>query len=138
MISLTADELHSRAQRMCSRLNEAEMAAEVSPGVSVIGGGPRPINLYRRSSWHFRFRKWSAGRRRLRAGDPAVVARVEDDRLILDLKNVYSRTRKRKLADALMRARDSFRQRRNADHFAFVDERAALERPVQFPSLPAC
>ena len=109
MISLRADELHSRAERMCSQLNEAGIEGEVRPGLSVIGGGSTPDQSLPTFVVALQLREVVRWEKALRAGDPAVVARVEDDCLILDLRTVFE-DEEGKLAEALMRARDSFRQ----------------------------
>jgi L-seryl-tRNA(Ser) seleniumtransferase len=83
MIRMSADEIRERAVKLA-----AGLPAEIIEGVSVIGGGSTPEQSL--PTWLIAL----AGdapvlERKLRAHDPPVIARIEDDRLLLDLRTVF-------------------------------------------------
>jgi L-seryl-tRNA(Ser) seleniumtransferase len=86
MIRQTASEIRARAERLVART--PGLRAEVAPGSSVIGGGATPEQAI--PTWLIAIEcpDLAAAESRLRAGDPPVVARVENDRLLLDLRTV--------------------------------------------------
>jgi L-seryl-tRNA(Ser) seleniumtransferase len=87
MIRQTAGEIRTRAERLVARV--PGIRAEVVPGSSVIGGGSTPEQAI--PTWLIAIAcpDLVAAEARLRAGDPPVVARIEDDRLMLDLRTVF-------------------------------------------------
>jgi L-seryl-tRNA(Ser) seleniumtransferase len=87
MIRQTTDEIRTRAERLVARV--PGIRAEVVPGSSVIGGGSTPEQAI--PTWLIAIAcpDLVAAEARLRAGDPPVVARIEDDRLMLDLRTVF-------------------------------------------------
>jgi L-seryl-tRNA(Ser) seleniumtransferase len=87
MIRQTADQIRTRAEAMASNLP----GATVRPGQSVIGGGATPEQSI--PTWLIAIECEDVvdAERRLRAHDPAVVARIEDGKLILDLRTVAAR-----------------------------------------------
>ena len=86
MIRQTADEIRVRAESLVART--PGLRAEVVPGSSVIGGGATPEQAI--ATWLIAIDcpDLPAAERRLRAADPPVVARIENDRLVLDLRTV--------------------------------------------------
>jgi L-seryl-tRNA(Ser) seleniumtransferase len=86
MIRQTADEIRVRAEHLLARVPGLD--AELAPGSSVIGGGATPEQAI--PTWLIAIRcpNLAEAECRLRAGDPPVVARIEDDRLMLDLRTV--------------------------------------------------
>jgi L-seryl-tRNA(Ser) seleniumtransferase len=86
MIRQTADQIRVRAGNLLASM--PEMRAELTPGNSVIGGGATPEQAI--PTWLIAIASVdvNAAEARLRAGDPPVIARIEDDRLILDLRTV--------------------------------------------------
>lgn len=82
MIRLSPDALRVRAERLA-----AVMGATVTAGESIIGGGSTPEQTL--PTWLVALpgdgRKWEG---RLRLGEPPVIARMEQDRLVLDLRTV--------------------------------------------------
>lgn len=94
MIRLSAEEIRERAQAM--RVN-ARMAAklriEIVPGQSLVGGGAAPTATLSTHLLAITADHLSAGdlARHLRAGDPPIVARVEEGRVVLDLRTVFER-----------------------------------------------
>jgi L-seryl-tRNA(Ser) seleniumtransferase len=87
MIRLSADEIRERAERMVAAL--PSLGARVEPGESVIGGGSTPEQSI--PTWLIVIeRKDVVGaEKKLRAADPPVIARIEDERLLLDLRTVF-------------------------------------------------
>ena len=90
LLSAPIEGLEARARLLSDRLSARGASAEAAPGVSVVGGGTYPDAEI--PSWTVRVTAASTGAeelsRRLRLGDPPVVGRVEDGRLVLDLRTV--------------------------------------------------
>lgn len=86
MIRQTAAEIYSRAEGLLQRFTQVE--AEIVPGKSVVGGGATPDQDL--DTWLIALDASDAAatERRLRAGDPPVVARIQDDRVVVDLRTV--------------------------------------------------
>jgi L-seryl-tRNA(Ser) seleniumtransferase len=87
MITLPLEAIARRAEALASRLAAAGVPASVIDGASTIGGGSAPGSVL-----PTRLVAIAADPVRLeaslRSGDPAVVARIEHDRLVLDLRTV--------------------------------------------------
>jgi L-seryl-tRNA(Ser) seleniumtransferase len=82
MVRRTAEEIGESAARVFAGLD-----AEIIAGESLLGGGSTPEQtLPTRLGWI----KGDAGKleERLRSGDPPVIARIEDGKLLLDLRTV--------------------------------------------------
>jgi L-seryl-tRNA(Ser) seleniumtransferase len=88
MIRQSADEIRARAERLIACV--PEIRAEIVPGNSVIGGGATPEQSIPTWLIAIKCHDAAAAEARLRAGDPPVIARIEDDRLILDLRTVFA------------------------------------------------
>jgi L-seryl-tRNA(Ser) seleniumtransferase len=86
MIRLDAGQIRARAERVAGLL--AGLPVEVMEGRSVIGGGSTPEQSLPTCLIAIKFEHVTAVERRLRRGDPPVIARIEDDRLLLDLRTV--------------------------------------------------
>jgi L-seryl-tRNA(Ser) seleniumtransferase len=86
MIRQPPEEIYSRAEALLRRFPQIE--AEILPGKSVIGGGSTPEQSL--DTWLIspQCDSVTEAERLLRAGDPPVVARIEDDRLVIDLRTV--------------------------------------------------
>jgi L-seryl-tRNA(Ser) seleniumtransferase len=79
MIRMSADAIKERAERLAARIE----GAVVEPGESVIGGGSTPdLTL---PTWVIAVR---GDERRLRANNPPIIARMERDRVLIDLRTV--------------------------------------------------
>ncbi len=90
MIASPPEELLGRATRLAAALEARGVEARVSPGTSLVGGGTCPgvaLDTFVVKP-HPGTRSVSAVARRLRRGDPPVLAPVEDDHLNLDLRTV--------------------------------------------------
>jgi L-seryl-tRNA(Ser) seleniumtransferase len=88
MISQSSDELRVRAERFCGQLDGVRAA--VIEGSSVIGGGSTPGQPLQ--SWLIAIDHAEVveAERRCRLNDPPVVARIEDGRLLFDLRTVFA------------------------------------------------
>jgi L-seryl-tRNA(Ser) seleniumtransferase len=96
MIRMSAEELKQRGENFANELRRrlpGDASVEVRPGHSVIGGGSTPDQQLPTSLIVISSRRHSASQleERLRkpdAGTP-IIARIEDDRLTLDLRTVF-------------------------------------------------
>jgi L-seryl-tRNA(Ser) seleniumtransferase len=104
MISMPAGVIRDRARRLVDRCG---IDAEVIPGRSVIGGGSTPDQSL--GTWLIAIDgNVNELERALRLGEPAVIARLEDNRLLLDLRTVFE-SEEKSLGDALKHALDTNR-----------------------------
>lgn len=91
MMSLTSEALRTRAESMCRELSKQEnLKCEVVATESAIGGGAAPGSALPSFAVAVNVLSVScdALAAALRSGDPAIVARVEDDLVLLDLRTV--------------------------------------------------
>lgn len=94
MLSLTYEQMEARAQAFRSRLLDIDISrdlqAEIIEGRSVVGGGSAPTMHRRTALIALTHASLSADafERRLRACDPPVIARIADNRLLLDLRTL--------------------------------------------------
>jgi L-seryl-tRNA(Ser) seleniumtransferase len=92
MISQSSEELRGRAERMLGRLGAGLDGgrAQLIEGSSVIGGGSTPGQPLQ--SWLIAIDCTDVveAEKRCRFSDPPVVARIEDGRLLLDLRTVFA------------------------------------------------
>jgi L-seryl-tRNA(Ser) seleniumtransferase len=102
MITMRAERIRVRAERVSNQLMGWDV--DVRPGLSIIGGGSTPEQAL--PTWLL-----SLGvpdrvqfEEELRLGNPAVVGRMEDDRLVLDLRTVFE-NEEEELIEALNQAR---------------------------------
>jgi L-seryl-tRNA(Ser) seleniumtransferase len=89
MIELTLAEIRRRAEALAGRL-QSSLRAEVIDGESTIGGGSVPGSALPTALIALVHTSLPASRleTRLRRSTPAVVARIQDDRVVLDLRTV--------------------------------------------------
>ena len=92
MISTSLSDLDSRYSRMARKFRQAGLSAETVPGLSTVGGGSLPgetlptrLVAVRPGPDRLSAMELAAG---LRRQDPPLVARLEHDRLLLDLRTV--------------------------------------------------
>jgi L-seryl-tRNA(Ser) seleniumtransferase len=97
MIRSGAGAIRSRAEGLLARA--PGLPASIVEGRSLIGGGATPDQSI--ATWLIVIdcKDVAAVERRLRTGDPPIVARVEDGRLMVDLRTVFAEEE-----DALLRA----------------------------------
>jgi len=88
MIRQPAATIRARAEALVAQV--PDLRTEVVPGSSVIGGGATPEQSI--ATWLISIEcpDVVAAERQLRAADPPVVARIEKDRLLLDLRTVLA------------------------------------------------
>lgn len=108
MARQTAEEIRGRAERFAEALgSDFPAQVELIAGESVLGGGSTPGQglpttlLAIAPAGEMTVGQIEEG---LRRGDPAVVARVEDERLLLDLRTVLAGTEEEQLRLALRAA----------------------------------
>ncbi len=90
MIRQSAEDIRARAERLLPSLLSARpgLKAELTPGESVIGGGATPEQSI--PTWLIAIACADAdtAQRKLRAHDSPVIARIDDNRLLVDLRTV--------------------------------------------------
>jgi L-seryl-tRNA(Ser) seleniumtransferase len=89
MIRSTAGEIRARSERLQTQLRDAGIAVDIVGGESVAGGGSTPEQSL--PTWLLAI-SGNAPKleRKLRANHPPVIARIENDRLLLDLRTVFA------------------------------------------------
>ena len=88
MISQKSEQLRDRAESFAARLTA--LRAQVLEGSSVIGGGSTPEQPL--GTWLVAVQCADVveAERRCRLGDPPVISRIEEERLIFDLRTVFA------------------------------------------------
>ncbi len=94
MMRLSREEIAARAEALISRVGsgvKAKLSLELIDGESVIGGGSAPSAVLPTRLIAVTHREFGAGGlcARLRAAEPPVIARVEEERVRLDLRTVF-------------------------------------------------
>jgi len=92
MMRLLKGEIGTRAQAVAEKIKTSKVSVEVLGGESVIGGGAAPSALLPTRLVAMTCEGMSADQlsARLRASDPPVIARVEEGRVLLDLRTVFA------------------------------------------------
>jgi len=91
MIRMTAHEIRERAEAVLLRLGTTgrlKRSVRISDGESVIGGGATPEQALPTCLIVIETEDAVAEERRLRFNDPPIIARIEQDRVVLDLRTV--------------------------------------------------
>jgi len=91
MMRLSKEEIGRRAQAVAEKVQSSMLSAEVLDGESVIGGGAAPSAILPTRLLAISWEGLSAGElsASLRASDPPIIARVEEGRVLLDLRTVF-------------------------------------------------
>src|ERR1700728_1115063 len=91
MMSLTKDEIGSRTETVAAQVRSEKLNVEIIDGESVIGGGAAPSSALPTRLLALSCDGASADElaARLRASDPPIIARVEEGRVMLDLRTVF-------------------------------------------------
>ncbi len=93
MMSLTQEEVGDRAEALVKSVNSTahRLKLEIVDGESVIGGGAAPSSVLPTRLIALTAANLSANElaERLRASDPPIIARVEEGRVLLDLRTVF-------------------------------------------------
>jgi L-seryl-tRNA(Ser) seleniumtransferase len=91
MMQLSKAAISERAEKLVSEIGSSYLAADLVDGESLIGGGSAPSSVLPTRLIAVSAKKLSANElaARLRRADPPVIARVEDGRVLLDLRTVF-------------------------------------------------
>ena len=92
MLRLSANEVRARAETVKSNIaNVRALTAEVIEGESVIGGGTAPSAMLPTALLAVTHQTMNADSlaARLRAVEPPIITRIEDSRVLLDLRTVF-------------------------------------------------
>lgn len=105
MLSADIGDLENRARTLCGRMVELGMDALVSVDHAFVGGGTLPEE--RIPTWTIRIATPHGQRaddiaKKLRTGEPAVVARIDDRKIVIDPRTVFPE-QEQPLLDALAR-----------------------------------
>lgn len=90
MLTTSADDIESRAQRLAGSLRESGIDAMVVNSSASVGGGAFPTVEIPSFAVALNYNADSA-EKRLRLGEPPVIGRIAEGRLILDLRSVVPR-----------------------------------------------
>ncbi|HZC22016.1 MAG TPA: L-seryl-tRNA(Sec) selenium transferase, partial [Candidatus Binatia bacterium] len=88
MMRLSKHEIAARAESLARKAQSEKLRIEITDGESVIGGGAAPSSVLPTTLLAVSFADLSADALcvRLRNSDPPIIARVEDGRVLLDLR----------------------------------------------------
>jgi L-seryl-tRNA(Ser) seleniumtransferase len=91
MVRVSTEELESRAETVREKIVGAQLTAEIVESESVIGGGAAPTATLPTRALTIKSSNLNSDEiaERLRRNDPPIVARVEDNRVLLDLRTVF-------------------------------------------------
>jgi L-seryl-tRNA(Ser) seleniumtransferase len=91
MIRLTKEEIGKRANALSSQIQSANLGVEITDGESVIGGGAAPSSTLPTRLLALTGNRLSADElaARLRRSHPPIIARVDDGRVLLDLRTTF-------------------------------------------------
>jgi L-seryl-tRNA(Ser) seleniumtransferase len=91
MMRLSADEIRKRAEAVRDKTSAPGLQLEIISGESLVGGGSAPTSTLPTFLLAVTARSLSADELagRLRRNSPPIVARVEDGRVLLDLRTVF-------------------------------------------------
>ena len=92
MMRLSTEEIGTRAQALAEKIKSSRLSIELLDGESVIGGGAAPSAVLPTRLLTMTCEGLSADElsARLRASDPPVIARVEEGRVLLDLRTLFT------------------------------------------------
>ena len=90
MLSLTAEELEARARSLVESISQTDLKLELVTGESAIGGGAGPTSTLPTTLIAITHPARSAQEieRQLRLYSPPIIARISEDRVLLDLRTV--------------------------------------------------
>lgn len=104
MMSLTTVEIGARAETLATNARKSKMRMELIDGESVVGGGAAPSSVLPTRLLAITYESLSADEllARLRHNHPPIIGRVEEGRVLLDLRTVFPE-QDACIADALQR-----------------------------------
>ena len=90
MLSLTTSEIEQRAKALIEQLGPTDLTLALEPGESAIGGGAAPTSTIKSVLIAVNHPRKTAGEleHELRNSSPAVVARISEEKVLLDLRTV--------------------------------------------------
>jgi len=103
MIATPIEAIKGRAMDWVGKLTKAGIAARVVDGLSTVGGGSLPGETLPTKLVAIQVDSPDELARRLRAGDPAIIGRIEDDLFLLDPRTVLAEEEE-VLTEAIKRA----------------------------------
>jgi L-seryl-tRNA(Ser) seleniumtransferase len=91
MLALTARQIEQRANRAIEQVAPTELNLALEPGESAVGGGTAPTSKLPTTLIALTHPRKSAVEleQQLRQSSPPVVARVAEDKVLLDLRTVF-------------------------------------------------
>lgn len=91
MMRLTKEEVGERAAKLAARIDASKWKVEILDGESLLGGGAAPSSILPTRLLALTCEGLNADElaSRLRASEPPIIARVEEDRVLLDLRTVF-------------------------------------------------
>ena len=91
MMRLTKEEVGQRAQAVAKKIASSKLKTEIVDGESLLGGGAAPSSILPTRLLAVTCETLSADElsARLRASEPPVIARVDEGRVMLDLRTVF-------------------------------------------------
>jgi L-seryl-tRNA(Ser) seleniumtransferase len=91
MMRLTKQEIGKRAEALAGQLGSSKLKIDILDGESVIGGGAAPSSVLLTRLIAISVKDLSADglAAQLRASDPPIIARVEEGRVLVDLRTVF-------------------------------------------------
>jgi L-seryl-tRNA(Ser) seleniumtransferase len=105
MLRMPAEEVRARAEAVQEKLRSAtNLKTEIITGESLVGGGSAPTSTLPTFLLAITCNSLSADElaTRLRRGNPAIVARVEEGRVLLDLRTVFGPAEDEEITRALL------------------------------------
>ncbi len=90
MISTSASEIQSRAERVMNRLEDTDLEIRIEAAESLVGGGSAPGQAIPTTVLSLGSGRFATNQleEHLRSHSPPILARIEDDRLLIDLRTV--------------------------------------------------
>jgi len=91
MLTMTSDDIERRARTLCDDLAQApRLTCRIIDGFSTIGGGSAPESALPTRLVEITIESVTAAavEQQLRAADPPIVARIHDDRVVLDVRTI--------------------------------------------------
>ena len=91
MMRLSKDAIGERAESLAAQIVTAKLKIEVVNGESILGGGAAPSSVLTTRLLALTCEGLSADElaARLRGSEPPIIARVEEGRVLLDLRTVF-------------------------------------------------
>jgi L-seryl-tRNA(Ser) seleniumtransferase len=91
MMRLTKEAIGNRAEALAARIAAPTLRVEIVDGESILGGGAAPSSILPTRALALTCEGLSADElaTRLRASDPPIISRVDEGRVLLDLRTVF-------------------------------------------------